>query len=100
MLFVCFTNKINVLALICRLAGGDQSTSVNIASPSGTSAVNPVLSSGDFGQVVKVITERKLTNEDKYSLLTSRFHPSSTYQFPTVVHGSQKRSFQHSWLAN
>ena len=88
-----------MLALICRLAGGDQSTSVNIASPSGTSNVNPALSSGDFGQVVKVIMKRKLTNEERYSLLTSHFHPSSTNHIPTVVRGSQKRSFQHSWLA-
>lgn len=58
------------------------------------------LSSGDFGQVVQVKTERKLTDDEKYYLLTSHFNPPSTYKFPSVIHGSQKRSFQHSWLTN
>ena len=65
---------------------------------SSAPAVNPVLSSGDFSQVVQEKTERKLTDDEKYYLLTSHFCPTSTYQFPSVLHGSQKRSFQHSWL--
>ena len=39
-----------------------------------------------------------MTDHEKYHLLINHFKPSSTYQFPLLEYGKQKRSFQHRWL--
>ena len=57
--------------------------------------LHPAISSGDFGRVVKLKTERNLTDNEKYVLLKKHFIPAASYH---SING-QKRSFQHSWLS-
>ena len=61
--------------------------------------LDPAVSSGDFKRVLELMKQRQLTNNEKYHLLINHFKPSSTYQFPLLQYGKQKRSFQHSWLS-
>ena len=56
------------------------------------------MASGDFSQVLELMKQRKLTDNEKYSLLCNHFIPSPTYNFPLIDHGKQNRSFQHSSL--
>ncbi len=58
---------------------------------------HPAISSGDFGKVVKLKAERRLSDDEKFALLNHCFVPSS-YTFPTRVISGRQRSFQHSWL--
>ena len=69
-------------------------------STSETGAIlHPAINLGDFKQVLGLQKQRWLTNNEKYLLLTCHFKPSSTYQFPLLQCGKQKRSFQHSWVS-
>ena len=61
--------------------------------------IHPAVSSGDLGKVARLVSQRTLTDQDKYFLLTSHFSPDATYKFPLVSHGRQNRSFQHCWLS-
>ena len=61
--------------------------------------MHPVVSSGDFGRVVKLQKERELTDQETFHLLTDHFYPNTSYKFPTVLYGKRNRSFQHSWLS-
>ena len=61
--------------------------------------LHPAVSSGDLGKVALLMSQRALTDQDKYFLLTSHFTPDATYKFPLVSHGRQNRSFQHRWLS-
>lgn len=56
------------------------------------------VSSGDFGQVAILKTERKLTDHEKFALLSRHFVPHRTYKFPTRNVGGRDRAFQQSWL--
>ena len=56
------------------------------------------VSSGDFGQVALLKTERKLTDQEKFALISNHFVPSRAYKFPSRVVGSHSRTFQHNWL--
>ncbi|KAL5502237.1 hypothetical protein EMCRGX_G008978 [Ephydatia muelleri] len=57
------------------------------------------ISSGDFGRVAKLKTERNLTDNEKHVLLKKHFIPAASYKFPCHSINGQKRSFQHSWLS-
>ena len=61
--------------------------------------IHPAISSGDFGRVVKLKSERNLTDNEKYVLLKNHFIPAASYKFPCHNIYGQKRSFQHSWLS-
>ena len=61
--------------------------------------IHPAVSSGDLGKVVLLMSQRALTDQDQYCLLTSHFSPDATYKFPLVSHVRQNRSFQHCWLS-
>ena len=56
------------------------------------------ISSGDFGQVVQLKSERDLTDNEKLFLLRHHFVPSKNYQFPAKVISGRTRHFQSSWL--
>ena len=58
--------------------------------------MHPAVSSGDLGKVALLMSQRALTDQDKYFLLTNHF---STYKFPLVSRGRQNHSFQHRWLS-
>ena len=60
--------------------------------------VHSAISSGDFGQVAELKTERKLTDHEKLTLLAAHFVPPRNYKFPTRNVGGRGRCFQHSWL--
>ena len=57
-----------------------------------------VVSSGDFGLVVKLKTERNLTGYEKYLLLKHHFIPSKSYKFPAHSYGNRQRHIQSTWL--
>ena len=60
--------------------------------------IHPAVSCGDFERLVQLKKEQALVDQGKYHLLTSHFHPNSSYHFPSVLYGGQHRSFQHCWL--
>ena len=65
-----------------------------------TEEVHVAIRSGDFGKVVKLKQERRLTDQEKYLLLTQfSVAPPDTYKFPTHTINGVCRHFQHSWLA-
>ena len=59
--------------------------------------IHPAGSFGGLGKVALLMSQRALTDQDKYFLLTCHFSPDATYKFPLVSHGRQYRSFQHCW---
>ena len=61
--------------------------------------LHPAISSGDIGRVVKLKSERNLTDNEKYVLLKKLFIPAASYKFPCHSINGQKRSFQHSCLS-
>ena len=65
----------------------------------GNNDVDPVILTGDFGKVVKLKSERSLTDNEMYVLLKKHFIPAATYKFPCRSINGQTRSFQHSWLS-
>lgn len=56
------------------------------------------ISSGDFGKVVGLKLNRKLTDHEKYLFLTNHFVPPRNYQFPPRLVGGLNRHFQWNWL--
>ena len=60
--------------------------------------LHAAVSSGDFGQVALLKTERKLTDQEKFALLSNHFVPSRAYKFPSRDFGSRSHTFQHNWL--
>ena len=58
------------------------------------------IASGDLGEVVKLKStmEYKLTDMDKYKLLTEHYIPAPNHPFPACTIGGTVRHFQHSWL--
>ena len=68
------------------------------SSCSSESTLHPSVSSGDFGKVVELKAERKLTNHEKQILLANHFVPPRKYKFPARFVGGRIRHFQHSWL--
>ena len=81
------------------------SSSVNCDEPGSqsdsepTEEVHVAIRSGDFGKVVKLKQERRLTDQEKYLLLTQfSIAPPDTYKFLTRIINGVCRHFQHSWL--
>ncbi len=70
--------------------------SVSACDSSGE--INPVIQSGYFGQIVKLKTQRSLTEDEKYYLMNNHFVPSKRYNFPACGFGDHQRHFQGSWL--
>ena len=66
---------------------------------SGSSVLHPAISSGDFGKVLPLKANRKLTEHEKFILLTKHFIPPRSYKFPVRFVSGRDRCFQHSWLA-
>ena len=60
--------------------------------------VNPTISSGDLGRVMKLKAQRPLTDFEKLSVLENHFVPGKGYQFPSRTFGGWQRRFQQSWL--
>ena len=56
-------------------------------------AMHPAISSGDFGRVVQLKAERKLTDHERLSLLDRHFIPPRNYSFPTRYVGGRSRCF-------
>ena len=69
---VCYA-ALNI-CILSRSLGTGLLTETTVSS---APAVNPVLSSGDFSQVVQEKTERKLTDDEKYYLLTAPLQRTS-----------------------
>jgi len=53
---------------------------------------------GDFGKVVKLKSERSLTDHEKYTLLKNHFIPTSNFKFPPRIFNGYTRHFQLAWL--
>lgn len=60
--------------------------------------LNSMVLSGDFGRVVKLKTQRNLTDDERYYLLKHHFVPNKNYKFPAHPYGDRQRHFQNSWL--
>ena len=60
--------------------------------------INPVIQSGDFGQIVKLKAQRSLTEDEKYYLMKHHFVPSKRYNLPAHGYGDRQRHFQGSWI--
>ena len=60
--------------------------------------IDPAVISGDFSRVVDLKKVRKLSDQERYHLLTNHFHPAYNYSFPSVLYGNHKRCFQYNWL--
>ena len=73
-------------------------TSNLVPATSGLSEMHPYVCSGDLGLVVKLKSERSLTDAEKFYLLKNHFVPSKGFKFPSCVINGQKRCFQASWL--
>ena len=79
----------------------DSSTSATASTGRSDSIVSyrfdPIIQSGDFGQVIQLISERRLTNDEKYFLLKHHF-PNKGYNFPVHNFGDYNRRFRNKWL--
>ena len=72
---------------------------VDNRSESGTtSEMHPDICSGDLGLMLKIKSQRNLTDNEKFFLLKNHFIPAKGFQFPSRIFGSQNRQFQASWL--
>ena len=60
--------------------------------------MDPAVTSGDFGKVMHLKSQRELTDEEKFYLLKHHFVPGKTFQFPLCTFDKQQRQFQSSWL--
>ena len=80
--------------------GGEPSQSQSHSNSSGSSepVLHPAVSSGDFGKVVQLKADRKLTDHEKLILLTKHFIPPRNYKFPARFISGRNRHFQQSWL--
>ena len=50
----------------------------------GSLQLDPAVSSGDFGRVLLLKQKRRLTDQEKYFLLTNYFQPGPGYHFPIM----------------
>ena len=73
-----------------------QSVTCNEPEAYSESEVQNAISCGDFGRVVQMKTQVKLTAHQTYFLLQKHFIPSSDYKFPTRLLSNIPRCFQHS----
>ena len=53
--------------------------------------MDPVIYSDDFGRVVKLQSERRLTDDEIFYLLKHHFVPDKNYNFPLHKFGDQNR---------
>lgn len=60
--------------------------------------LDPAISLGDFGKVVLLKANRKLTDHEKLFLLNNHFVPPHSYKFPPRLVSGCNRHFQHRWL--
>ena len=56
--------------------------------------INPVIQSGDFGQIVKLKAQRSLTEDEKYYLMKHHFVPSKRYNFAAHSYGDLRGTFK------
>ena len=68
------------------------------SSGSSESLLHPVVSLGDFGKVIQLKVERKLTDHEKLILLAKHFIPPCNYKFPARWVGGRNQHFQQSRL--
>ncbi len=60
---------------------------------------NTAVNSGDFGKVVQQLkSNRILTENEKFFLLTNHFVPPRNFNFPCRLIGGVSRHFQWNWL--
>ena len=79
-------------------ADSGSSSSLDSSSSGSSSAIDPVVQSGDFGRVIKLKSERRLLDAEKYYLLKHHFVPTKTFNFPVHTFGDHNRRFQRGWL--
>ena len=79
-------------------AAKDINTSEECSTGPTSEGMHPAVSSGNFGQVVQLWTERYLTDTKKNFLLKHHSVPSQGFQFPTRVFQERQRHSQSSWL--
>jgi len=60
--------------------------------------MHPAILSGDFGRVIGLKAQRKVTDSEKFFLLKHHFVPRKGYQFPSCTFSGRQRHFQSSWL--
>ena len=60
--------------------------------------INPDIRTGDLGRVVKIKSQRKLSDHEKFFLLKNYFVPAKGFKFPSRNFGAQNRQFQMGWL--
>ena len=72
-------------------------TDKNDVEKSGTEFEESV-ASGDFGKVLKLMSQKALTDREMFFILKHHFVPHKDYNFPSRMFGKEKRHFQLSWL--
>ena len=60
--------------------------------------MHPAILSGDFGRVVGLKAQRKVTDSEKFFLLKHHVVPRKGNQFPSRTFSGRQRHFQSSWL--
>ena len=78
--------------------GITDSVTLSVSACDSSGEINPVIQSGDFGQIVKLKAQRSLTEDKKYCLMKHHFVPSKSYNFPAHGFVDCQRHFQGSWL--
>ena len=61
-------------------------------------SMDSLICSGDFGHVVRLQSQRRLSDNEKYYLLKHHYIPNKEYNFPVHKFGDHNRRFQINWL--
>ncbi len=82
----------------CEDSSPEEPSSCSIDEAHLSNSIDADVQSGDFGRIVKLMSSRQLTSDEKYYLLKHHFIPDKTYNFPIHSIGDHNRKFQTKWL--
>jgi len=82
----------------CEDSSPEEPSSCSIDEAHLSNSIDADVQSGDFGCIVKLMSSRQLTPNEKYYLLKHHFIPDKTYNFPIHSIGDHNRKFQTKWL--
>ena len=74
--------------------GITDSVKLSASACDSSGKINPVIQSGNFGQIVKLKAQRSLTEDEKYYLMKHHFVPSKRYNFPAHGYGDRRGTFK------
>ncbi len=81
----------------CEDSSPEEPSSCSVDEAHLSTSIDADVQSGDFGRIVKLMSSRQLTSDEKYYLLKHHFIPDKTYNFPIHI-GDHNRKFQTKWL--